>query len=115
MVHWQFIKHLQTHLILQALVATPIEGMFESGGWAGQQPWAVWMATGGGLLWITGGLLVPNGVLLRKPIDINVIGKHSGLLVAGNSRVYPIAMGNIPRHPLTQKVLESVVSFLCPT
>ena len=42
-------------VLRQVLMGTPIQGMFQTGGWAGKPSWAVWMAAGGSLLWRSGG------------------------------------------------------------
>lgn len=104
--------HLMSNTSFQSLKKTSIEGMLYSGGWGGRPAWAIWMASGGALLWKSGGILLPMGVLMTKPIVIESFGNNSGLLVAKNKRFSPIALGTPPRHPIVDQILKAVVGLL---
>ncbi|XP_037797068.1 uncharacterized protein LOC119592313 [Penaeus monodon] len=73
--------------------------------------WMVWAATRVSLLWAAGGMVLPLGAIMTKPLMVDAHGPKSGLMaLTEDGEVDPLLMAMPAHHPILLAMAEQLMN-----
>ena len=80
-----------------------------------QPAWMSYLIATVALLWNTGGLVLPLGTILVKPIAVTALGEGVGLVAAAPNLqgvLSSIMIGTPPKHAILKELLNTLARYL---
>ncbi|XP_042879526.1 lactosylceramide 4-alpha-galactosyltransferase-like [Penaeus japonicus] len=90
---------------------TPLESLKGHTTWSGWPDWVVWAATRVSLLWAAGGMVLPLGAIMTKPLMVDAHGPKSGLVAeAEGGGVDALLMAAPAHHPVLLALADQLMN-----
>ncbi|KAG7165046.1 hypothetical protein Hamer_G004804 [Homarus americanus] len=90
---------------------TPVKKLAKLRSWSSYPNWSVWAAARVALLWAAGGMVVPLGVVMTRPVWVEAAGLGSGILVTGQGGTMdPVVLSSPAHHPLLSALTTYLVN-----
>ncbi|KAF2356545.1 hypothetical protein FHG87_012693 [Trinorchestia longiramus] len=81
-------------------------------GLATQMPWVRWVTAAFSLLWGSGGIVLPSGVILTHPLTPTVMERGEGVFLEGGKGegISPLILGVPPQHSFVSTAMDELMS-----